>query len=61
MGDFKKAYNYLEKALDIYMKIHGEKHPEVALIYHNIGGMYSLQGDCFETLNYYKKALEIER
>lgn len=43
------------------MKIHGEKHPEVALIYHNIGGMYSLQGDCFETLNYYKKALEIER
>ena len=58
-GDYAKAMEYLSKALDIWEKVLGTEHPNVATSYDNIGYVYSKQGDYAKALEYYSKALDI--
>ena len=51
LGDAKKAIEYLDKALEIDLKVYGDKHPTVATDYNNLGLAYKDLGDA-------KKAIE---
>ena len=50
---------YNEKSLNIRLSIFGECHPDVAMSYNNIGGVYYSQCDYAKALEYYEKSLEI--
>ena len=41
------------------MEIFGERHPDVATSYNNIGAVYDSQGNYPAALEYYSKALDI--
>ena len=59
-GDYDKALEYYQKALNIGLKIYGtEEHPNIAIRYSNIGLAYSNKGDYDRALEYYEKALNI--
>jgi len=58
-GDYDRALEYYEKALNIGKKIYGEEHPNIATNYNNIGLAYYNKGDYDRALEYYKKALNI--
>jgi len=48
---------YLQKSLDILIKIYGEEHPSTATFYNNIGSVYKSQGKYEKALEYYQKSL----
>ncbi|KJU84152.1 kinesin light chain 4 isoform, partial [Candidatus Magnetobacterium bavaricum] len=48
-----------EKALKIYKSVYGENHPDVAMMYRNIGVVWRNLGKKNKALEYYKKALSI--
>ena len=58
-GNYDKALEYYNKALEIDLSVHGDRHPNVATCYNNIGGVYDSQGNYDKALEYYNKALEI--
>ncbi|MDR2637836.1 MAG: tetratricopeptide repeat protein, partial [Zoogloeaceae bacterium] len=39
-GDYSKALEWYRKALDISEKVLGKEHPDMAVIYYNIGSVY---------------------
>ena len=45
--------------MEIYLAVFGENHPNVAMNYNNIGGVYYNQGNYDQALEYYNKALKI--
>lgn len=56
-----KAIEYLNKALDIRLRIlNREHHPLVATTYNNLGVAYSQQGNYAKAIDFYNKALEIQ-
>ncbi|KIC73172.1 hypothetical protein DB42_CG00050 [Neochlamydia sp. EPS4] len=59
-GNLKKASDYIKKALDIDIKLLGEKHPIVAAIYNNLGTIYQDQGNVDKSIIYAQKAFEID-
>ena len=59
LGDYDKALEYLNHALNIWQSTLGEDHPDVAQCYNNIGVAYFLQGDYGTALDYFRKALKI--
>ena len=60
-GDYNKALEYLNKALDIRKQILGEKHVDTAASYNNIGVVYYSLGDYNKALEYHYKALNIQK
>ena len=60
LAEYDKAINYYKLALQSALLKDGERHPYVATIYNNIGGIYSSQGDYVKALEYHNKSLEIQ-
>ena len=58
-GDYAKALEYYEKALQINERVLGSGHPSTATTYSNMAVVYREQGDNAKALEYCKKALEI--
>lgn len=59
LAEYDKAINYYKLALQSALLKDGERHPDVATIYNNIGYIYNSQGDYAKALEYYNKSLEI--
>lgn len=59
-GDYPKALEYLQKALNIRLKNYGEIHYEVAASYFYIGSVYEQLGDIAKAFEYYEKAVRID-
>ena len=59
-GNYAKAHQYYEKALEIGEKVLGLNHQIIAIIYNGIGGVYHDQGNYEEAQKYFGKALEIQ-
>ena len=55
---FEALLDY-KKALRIYLKHHGSRHPRVAMVIVNLGNVYQLQGRYELSLQLYEKALQI--
>ncbi len=58
-GDYEKAIEYYQKALEIEESKLGRDHPDTALSYINLGTAYSNEGDYGKAIENYQKALEI--
>ncbi|MCC5791667.1 MAG: tetratricopeptide repeat protein [Legionellaceae bacterium] len=56
---YEKAEPLFKDAIDIALEKLGDKHPDLAYSYNNLGHLYSLQNKDKLALNYYKKALAI--
>ncbi len=59
LGEYKKAIEHYEQALDIDKKVYGEEHPKVAIRLNNIGVALQYLGKYKEALGYCEKALKI--
>ena len=59
LGDFRKAIEYNEKALEINERIFGPEHPQVALSHNNLGTTYGNLGEHQKGLEHLQKALDI--
>ena len=51
---------YYEHALKIGEKLHGHKHPSVAVVLHNLGGLWEKAGEITKAISHYQEALAIE-
>src|SRR5207249_1765791 len=60
-GDYTRALEAHQKALEIRRAVLGERHPNVAGSYNDIAVVYSDQGDYTRALEAHQKALEIRR
>ncbi|MBM2834612.1 MAG: hypothetical protein HW406_1773, partial [Candidatus Brocadiaceae bacterium] len=60
LGNVKEAVEYFNKALDIDLKLYGEKHPNVAREYHNLGSAWDTLGNAKKAIEYFNKALDID-
>ena len=60
-ADFTQSMFLYQRALRNSLEKHGEHHPDVALIYNNIGFVYDSQGDYSRALEMYEQALEISK
>ena len=58
-GDYEKAEDFYERALEIREKVLGQEHPDTATMYNNLAGVYKTQGDYEKAEEYYLKALKI--
>ena len=61
LGDYDKALEFKNKALEIRKEVLGEKHRDTASSYDNIGIVYEELGDYDKALEYHNKALEIRK
>ena len=61
LARYDRALEIYGDALDYSLEHYGDYHPYTAVLYNNIGGAYSSQGDYAEALKYYEKALEISQ
>uniref|UniRef100_UPI00112FBBE7 tetratricopeptide repeat protein n=1 Tax=Campylobacter concisus TaxID=199 RepID=UPI00112FBBE7 len=59
LGDYSKAIEYHEKALEITKNTFGDNHPSIASSYNSLGVSYDILGDHHKAIEYYKKAFEI--
>ena len=59
LGDYPKALEWYQKALEIREKVLGKDHPSTGTTYNNIAGVYDSQGDYPKALEWYQKALNI--
>jgi tetratricopeptide (TPR) repeat protein len=50
---------FLEKSLEIDLKVFGDQHPNVARDYNNLGSAYSYLGDTNKAIEYLEKSLEV--
>ncbi len=57
-GEKEKALLYYKKSLVLKRKLYGENHPEMAVIYANIGACYD-DSDFEKKIFYYTKSLEV--
>jgi CHAT domain-containing protein/Tfp pilus assembly protein PilF len=58
-GNYDKAMEHLDKALEIALDKFGEENRETANIYNDIGTVYYFKGDFEKTSTFYNKALKI--
>ena len=59
LGDYKKAVEYHNKAVEINEKTLGKEHPSTATSYNNLGLAYYSKGEYERAIEYYEKALAI--
>ena len=52
MGDYEKALEYYNKALNICEKVLGEKHPHTKIVYKSLSIIYSELGDMEKAREY---------
>ena len=57
LGKYKKAVEYLEKALNSGLKTYGDEHPDVARDWNNLGSVWRFLGKYKKAIEYYEKAL----
>lgn len=57
--DVNKAFDYYEKALAIYQKLHGNDHPKIAIANTNLGYVYYKEKLYGDAIVYYETALKI--
>ena len=60
-GLYREAIGFAEKALTIYREVLGEKHPDTAGSYNNLGLLYQSTGDYARAEPLYQKALTIKK
>jgi len=58
LGEYNKAIEYFEKALDSDLKTYGEQHPQVAIYWSNLGLAWSSLGEYKKAIEYFEKALD---
>jgi len=58
-GQYERALEYYQKALDIDIKVSGQDHPDVAVSYHNLAAVYQSQGNHVQTKEMATKAYHI--
>ncbi|MCB1144813.1 MAG: tetratricopeptide repeat protein [Leptospiraceae bacterium] len=58
-GEFDKAKEFHTKALDIRLKLLGERHSSVANSYNNLGNVYALKGEFDKAFDYLEKSLQL--
>jgi len=61
LAEYNTTIDYLEKALDIQLKIHGEKHIMTADYYMYLGAMYTVADENERALDFFNRALDIIR
>ena len=59
MKDTSNALLYYRKAIAIGEEILCENHPDIGMLYNNIGSIYDDKGELDLAMEHYKKALEI--
>jgi len=59
-NDYERAEFYLEEALNIKLKTHGEKHLNTATEYNNLGLVYMKLHNNDKAMDYLNKALNIQ-
>ncbi len=59
LGDAEKAIEHYNKALEIDLKVFGDKHPDTAIDYNNLGAAWQDLGDAEKAIEHFNKALEI--
>jgi tetratricopeptide (TPR) repeat protein len=59
IGAYQKSLDYSEKALKVGLAVFGDKHPNVAAEYNNIGEVWWMLGDVRKAIEYYNKALAV--
>lgn len=59
-GEYKKAAEFYEKSLEIYLTTLPEDHPSLANTYNNIGLVSNNMGDYSKALTFYEKAHQIK-
>ncbi len=57
-GNYDKAIEYYEKALNSDLKNFGEDHPNVATYRNNLGSTWKAKGEYDKAIEYYEKALK---
>ena len=45
MGELEQAKDYLQRAMDIQMKVLGPNHIDIATFYNNLGSLYEAMGE----------------
>ena len=61
LGEFAKAKDYFERALEIRKEQLGPNHVDVAASYNNLGMVYDDTGEFAKAKDYYERALEIRK
>ncbi|HKQ05103.1 MAG TPA: FxSxx-COOH system tetratricopeptide repeat protein [Blastocatellia bacterium] len=61
LGDYKRALELYQKALEIRQELFGNKHPDTATSFNNVGITYDNLGDYKRALEFEQKALEIRQ
>ena len=59
LGEYQKALEYGKQALEIWLKLLGEHHPDIANSFNNVGSTYDGLGDHKKALEYKLRALDI--
>ncbi len=59
LGEYRKAEKLCEKGLLIREKVLGTEHPDTAMSYHNLVGIYDSQGEYKTALTYYLKSYKV--
>jgi tetratricopeptide (TPR) repeat protein len=60
LGEYDKALEFNNKSLNIRLNIYGEKHPDTARSYNNIGTVFSSLGEYDKALESLNKSLNIK-
>ena len=55
---FEQAENYEMQALKIYQTNYGQKHPDIATVYNQLGTIYEAKSNFSKALYFYQKALQ---
>jgi len=56
-GNLQQAKDYMQKGLDIYKSVYGEKSRDVGYAYLNIANLYERNKDYSKSLEYYQRAI----
>ena len=59
-GEYPRAIENFQKALNIRLQYYGEIHPDVAASYYRLGNVYEQLGDLNKAIEYYGKAVAID-
>ncbi|MBV6342176.1 tetratricopeptide repeat protein [Candidatus Magnetobacterium casense] len=59
LGEARQAIAFFEKSLAISLEVYGERHPDVAGSYNNIGSAWDNLGDSKQAIEFYEKSLAI--
>ena len=59
MGDYDKALEFQLKGTDIFQRILGDHHPDLATSYSNLSSMYQKMGNYEKAQEFAKKAVDI--